>query len=240
MMHKLKKQFHAAMFGYSYLGLLLNPFFIARRGLLNAIRQLAHQLSANKLLDIGCGDKPYEMLFKVQTYHGLELERAEAHRSKADFYYDGRHMPFEAASYDAVLCNQVLEHVFNPDDFLQEIHRVLTPQGKLLLTVPFCWDEHEQPYDYARYSSFGLQYLLEKHGFIVMRHHKSVKSVAAIFQMYSAYWFKVFSPKHKITLLLVALWCFPINFIGILLGALLPENPDFYLDNVVLAQKVSG
>jgi SAM-dependent methyltransferase len=66
----------------------------------------------------------------------------------------------------------VLEHVFNPDDFLNEVNRVLKPSGKLLLTVPFVWDEHEQPYDYARYSSFGLRSLLEKHGFSIVKHEK--------------------------------------------------------------------
>ena len=58
------------------------------------------------------------------------------------------------------MCNQVLEHVFNPDDFVREIARVLKPGGALLLTVPFVWNEHEQPYDYARYSSFGLRAFL--------------------------------------------------------------------------------
>ena len=61
-----------------------------------------------------------------------------------------------------MLCNQVLEHVFNPDEFLLKINRVLKNDGKLLLTVPFVWDEHEQPFDYARYSSFGLKALIEK------------------------------------------------------------------------------
>jgi len=238
MINKVKKQFHAAMFGYNYWGILVNPFFIARKGLLEAIRKLSCEISASKLLDIGCGDKPYKVLFQAQTYHGLELERAQSHRSKADFYYDGKVMPFDAGSYDVVLCNQVLEHVLEPDDFLQEIHRVLASQGKLLLTVPFCWDEHEQPFDYARYSFFGLQHVLEKNGFIIIKHYKSVASVAALFQLCSAYWFKLFAPKHKVTLLMVALWCFPINFLGLMLGYVLPKSRDFYLDNIVLAQKL--
>ena len=71
-----------------------------------------------------------------------------------------------------MLCNQVLEHVFNPQEFLGELGRVLARGGRLLLTVPFVWDEHEQPFDYARYSSFGLKALLEQHGFRVLQHRK--------------------------------------------------------------------
>ena len=88
-------------------------------------------------------------------------------------------------SFDNVVCNQVLEHVFRPEVFLLEIHRVIKPGGNMLMSVPFIWDEHEQPWDYARYSSFGLKYLLENTGFEVIEQRKlnacvSVHSHSAI------------------------------------------------------------
>lgn len=93
-------------------------------------------------------------------------------------------------SYGGVICNQVLEHVFNPDLFLQEIFRVLKPGGKLLMTVPFVWDEHEQPWDYARYSSFGLRSLLERNGFIVDEQRKTNADARVLFQLINAYLYK--------------------------------------------------
>ena len=45
------------------------------------------------------------------------------------------------------------------------------------MTIPFVWDEHEQPYDFARYSSFGIKSLLEKHGFHVQKQMKSVNDI---------------------------------------------------------------
>jgi len=89
------------------------------------------------------------------------------------------------------LCNQVLEHVFNPDAFLSEIYRVLKRDGKLLLTVPFVWDEHEQPSDYARYSSFGLKALLEKNGFRIIQHERIGADASILFQLINAYLYTV-------------------------------------------------
>ncbi len=87
--------------------------------------------------------------------HNLEFDTPESRAAGyAEFFYDGNHFPFNDATYDVVVSNQVLEYVFNPDEFLNEIFRILKPEGKVLLSVPFVWDEHLQPLDYARYSSF--------------------------------------------------------------------------------------
>jgi SAM-dependent methyltransferase len=133
----------------------------------------------------------------------------------------------------------VLEHVFNPDEFLAEINRVLKPGGRLLLTVPFVWDEHEQPYDYARYSSFGLRVLLEKHGLQILQHKKLAADASILFQLGNAYLYKITQHlpmfiKWFLTVTVMAL----INILGVLAGKLLPDNPDLFLDHVVLAEKV--
>ena len=81
-----------------------------------------------------------------------------------------------------VVANEVFEHVFNPLDFLGVIKRVLRPGGMLLMTVPFVWDEHEQPYDFARYSSFGIKSVLEKNGFEIIAQRKTVTNFGVIIQ----------------------------------------------------------
>src|SRR3546814_14676882 len=91
------------------------------------------------MLEVGCGTKPYRELFELEEYIGLEIDSPSARtQSRADYFYDGKKFPFEAEIFHSVLCNQVLEHVFNPDDFLQEIHRVLREGGMMSLGRASC------------------------------------------------------------------------------------------------------
>lgn len=221
----------------TFIGLFLNPFFIARRGLLKSIKELGKEITG-KTLDVGCGTKPYEKFFNSSEYIGLEIETTMNRSIKqADYFYDGKKFPFRDADFDSVVTNQVLEHVFNPDEFLSEINRVLKTDGNLLLTVPFVWDEHEQPYDYARYSSFGLKSLLEKHGFKIIKHHKSVNDFGVVVQLMNAYLYKMTYQHAIIRQITKFTICALINILGIIIASILPKNNDLYLDNVILAQK---
>ena len=238
MKNLLENIYQKAAFFPGILGLFINPFYFARKGLAKNIRDLSSHISG-KVLDVGCGKKPYEQLFQATEYIGLEYDSPENRKKKnADFYYDGHIFPFENNSFDSLVINQVFEHVFNPDAFLKEVLRVLKPGGKLLMTVPFVWDEHEQPHDYARYSSFGLHFILEKQGFNIVEQRKSVNDFRVIFQLVNAYLYKkMMSSNQYLNLVLVFLVMSPINVAGEIVGFLLPENNDLYLDNVVLARK---
>jgi SAM-dependent methyltransferase len=135
--------------------------------------------------------------------------------------------------------NQVFEHVFNPDEFLDEVRRVLKYEGKLLMTVPFVWDEHLQPHDFGRYSSFGLTHILEKHGFRVVDLRKSVNDVRVIFQLLNEYTYKITHTENRRKELLLTFFLMsPVNLAGVITAQILPANNDLYLDNVVLATKV--
>lgn len=222
-----------------FAGLFVNPFYFARKGLYENIASLADNITG-KTLDVGCGQKPYEDLFKSSEYVGLEIDN-EANRNskKADFFYDGSTFPFPDGEYDSMVLNQVFEHVFNPDDFLRETNRVIRTDGMLLLTVPFVWDEHEQPHDYARYSSFGIRALLEKHGFAIVEQRKSVNDIGAIFQILNGYIYKkTVSSNGYVNLLVAVLLMAPFNILGALLAKVLPNNDELYLDNIILAKKV--
>jgi SAM-dependent methyltransferase len=223
----------------TWLGLVANPFYFARRGLVRMLSEFFPSLTG-EVLDVGCGSQPYRSRLPATRYVGLDLDTPEARaRGVAELFYDGSAFPCAAASFDGVLCSQVLEHVFTPEAFLREIHRVLRPGGRLVLAVPFAWDE--QPRDFARYSSFGLQALLERAGFEVVAQRKSVADLRALAQLGSGWVFKVTRSRHRAANLLVQLLLIaPLNCVGAVLGAILPGNADFYLDNVVLARKRSA
>jgi SAM-dependent methyltransferase len=223
-------------FDPSLLGILVNPFFIARRALIRRLRAVAPAISG-RVLDVGCGQRPYQKLFTTQEYVGLELDTPENRTKPADVFYDGKTFPFPAASFDSVICNQVLEHVFEPDRFLAEVTRVLRPEGRLLLSVPFVWDEHEQPYDFARYSSFGLRALLERNGLRVLEMHRTVADGSLLAQLSIAMVHKRLWKSGAMGKIITMLWAVPATLAGITVARLLPCTRDLFLDNVVMAVK---
>jgi SAM-dependent methyltransferase len=227
------------MFEGGIVGLIINPFYHARKNLHLYIVSYADRITG-KTLDVGCGQKPYEKIFHSTEYIGLEVDTPEARKSKkADYFYDGSNFPFSDLDFDSVVSSQVFEHVFNPNLFLSEVNRVLKPGGILLLTVPFIWDEHEQPYDFARYSSFGLQYLLKAHNFEILEHKKTVNDIRIIFQLVNAYLYKIVRIDNrflKFTILVPFVALF--NVLGEALYRFFPRNDDMFLDNVVLAKKI--
>jgi SAM-dependent methyltransferase len=219
-------------------GWLVNPFYFARRGLWHGLGEFFPRLQG-AVLDVGCGRKPYRDFVPARNYVGVDIDTPVTRAlAAADVFYDGRRLPFPDQQFDAVFCSQVLEHVFTPDEFLAEIHRVLRPGGTLLLAVPFLWDEHEQPADFARYSSFGLRALLESSGFAVAEQRKTCADFRAVVQLASGALFKIMYTRNRWVNLLAQLALLaPVNAVGGLLARMLPGNPDLYLDNIVLAHR---
>lgn len=231
--------YEKAMFRPGILGLFINPYYFARKGLEIHIRDLASHMTG-KTLDIGCGTKPYEKLCPSSQYIGLELDSEQNRATKsADCFYDGHRIPFEDAHFDSVLFNQVLEHVFHPDELLLEIKRILKPGGKLLISVPFLWNEHEEPLDFARYSSYGLKYLLQKQGFEIMESRKSVNDIRVLFQLFNLFLNqKMKTANGYINVFLRILFLSPMNILGELLARITPGCENMYLDNILLARKL--
>ncbi|MBI5382480.1 MAG: methyltransferase domain-containing protein [Opitutae bacterium] len=219
------------------LGWLVNPFYFARRGLRAELAAFLPHLRG-EVLDVGCGSKPYAEMVSAARYVGLEIDQpATRARGFADAFYDGTSFPFADGSFDGVLCSQVLEHVFAPEAFVAELRRVLRPGGSLVLAVPFAWDEHEQPRDFARYSSFGLRALLERGGFEIVAQRKSMADLRALTQLASGWLYKATrTSSRSINWLAQLALIAPVNCAGLVLG-LLPSHADFYLDNVVLARR---
>lgn len=122
-------------------------------------------------IDIGCGEKPYQSTIllnpNISSYAGIDLIGGQIYKEgvSPDFYWDGITFPFEDSVYDSAMATEVLEHCPDPMVTLTEIHRILKEGSPLLLTVPFIWPTHEAPYDFYRYTPFGLRHLLSKAGF---------------------------------------------------------------------------
>ena len=78
---------------------------------------------------------------------------------KADIVADlNKPLPIESEVADVVVSISVLEHLCEPMTMLSESFRILKPGGSILLQVPWQWWIHEAPYDFYRYSPYGLNY----------------------------------------------------------------------------------
>jgi len=218
---------------------IFEPFYIARYNLKKCINTFSGYIHG-RTLDIGCGAKQYEKLFtKTSEYIGIEIETdLQKKREIADYFYDGKKIPFKDESFDSILSFQVLEHIFEPQDFLSEAKRVLKPGGHMLVTVPFMWDEHEKPYDYGRYTSFGLKHLFNKNSFEVINFEKSTPGIECIFQLLICYIEKkIFTKSIFVNYFFKLFIISPINLLAILFNLIIPKNYDMYLDNVLLVKK---
>lgn len=230
----LKEQFHPSL-----LGLFINPFYFSRKALRKSMKKYS-ELIHGKTLDIGCGTKPYRQIFNSEHYIGLDvLSTGHNHEtSKVDVFYDGNIIPFENHHFDSVVCFEVLQAVFTPDKFLEEANRVLKYEGKAIFTVPFLWDETEQPYDYARYTSFGLKHLFQKHGFTVLSNDKLLCDLTLLALLTNAYLDKVVRKyiRSKMRYLLLLPLTSAINVLGHLL-LIFPGNSDMYFGNIFILKK---
>ena len=133
-------------------------------------RAFAASLPAGALvLDAGAGRAPYARLFAHCRYESADFCRVDKPYAEQTHICDLAAIPVEDGRYDAVIFNQVMEHLPEPGAVLAELHRVLKPEGKLLYTGPFFYEEHEQPYDFFRYTRYGTRHLMEQAGFTVER-----------------------------------------------------------------------
>lgn len=132
------------------------------------VKSVAERLAAGTLLlDAGAGECAYKQLFDHCVYKSIDLAVGDSqwNYKKLDYIAPLDSMPIEDATFDAVLCTQVLEHLKKPLESVKEMYRVLKPGGYLFLTVPMSQEEHQVPYDFFRYTSYGLKYICSEAGF---------------------------------------------------------------------------
>jgi SAM-dependent methyltransferase len=221
------------------LGFFINNNFLIRTELFKNINANTNLLTGS-LLDFGCATKPYKKyITNVTEYIGVDykIEGWEHRQNEVDVFYDGNTIPFDNERFDSMICTEVFEHVFNLEILLSECNRVLKPGAIALITTPFMWEEHEVPYDFARYTPYAFKHLYEKHGFEIVNHIKSGNNIKVISQFSINYFKNIFPKNKKIKQIMLIPFIVFYNILGLVFGNILPSDKNAYFNNVFIIRK---
>ncbi|MGI9355887.1 MAG: class I SAM-dependent methyltransferase [Rhizobiaceae bacterium] len=134
------------------------------------LRQYSETLSEGTvLLDAGSGDQRYKTLFPQCTYESTDFEQVDKPYGSSTYVCDLADIPVDAGRFDAIVFTQVMEHLPEPLVVLKELLRVARPGATLFYSGPLAYHEHEEPYDFYRYTQFGVRYLFESAGWEIVK-----------------------------------------------------------------------
>jgi len=150
------------------------------------IIELGKVTKNKKVLDLGCGTNKYKKYFMQKNkFIGIDVKTSgrEINQKTPDVFYDGKKLPLNDGNFDLIICTEVLEHVENFELVVSEIFRSLKRNGSAVITMPFITAEHEIPYDFRRFTSYGIKKEFENMGFMVKKFEKILFGHAAIRQL---------------------------------------------------------
>jgi len=148
-----------------------HPQWFAFRKEQDTLKMICSQMRG-LVLDIGCADqKMRPFLSEDATYIGLDYYHTAVfwYKTRPQIYGDAQCLPFCDSSLHWVLMMNVLEHLSNADRCLDEVYRILTHGGKLVIHVPFMYPLHDKPLDFQRWTIYGLRVLAQSHGFRIIQ-----------------------------------------------------------------------
>ena len=139
------------------------PTYAVRAPLVRWLREQAAEAYASlgryRVLDVGCGQKPYEPIFAPYAATYVGVDPVDNPRAELKGFVED--LPVEDGSFDVVLCNQVLEHSDDPAKAVSELRRVTAHGGRVLLSTHGVMAYHPSPTDYWRWTHAGLEKLFE-------------------------------------------------------------------------------
>ena len=173
-----------------------------------------------KFIDVGCGDLYYKQYIMnyVDMYESIDFKK---NADSITYIGDIQNMEMiESLKYDSAICLEVLEHVPDPFKALREINRILKQDGILIISVPHLSRLHEIPYDFYRYTRYGLEFILKECGFKII----DIRERGGIFSF--------ISHQFSTVLITVTLKLPILNIIIYALNKYFIVIPTYYLDKL--------
>ena len=130
---------------------------VTRRTLNKELKKELKKLVPGKVLDVGAMDSPYKKYISHTKYQTLDIDE----KTNPDIIGDLHRIPNNKESFDTVIATEVLEHLQNPQQAINEIYRILKPRGICVLSTRFVQLYHPSPKDYYRFSEDSLKHLFK-------------------------------------------------------------------------------
>jgi len=139
-----------------------DPSYFTTRANLAVLRRAIRAAGQRpRVVDVGCGAKPFAALLPAGAEHlGVDFDA----RTAADLVHDlNEALPLPSESAELVILSETLEHVHEPELVLAEAARLLVPGGQLFLSAPFAFPIHGRPFDYRRFTDYYYRRVGECH-----------------------------------------------------------------------------
>jgi SAM-dependent methyltransferase len=203
------------------------------------LRSMLQKYAHGRLVDIGCGEKPYKEMAAeyVDEHVGVDHAQTLHDKTQIDLIGSAYSVPVGDETYDSLLCTYVLEHLEEPGTAIAEAYRILKKGGIGIYTVPFFWHLHEAPRDFFRFSKYGLQYLFEKNGFETVE-LKALSGFFVTFGQETAYFLNGFRGANRFSPLY---WLLPpivilVQAVAFVLGKI-EKSEDFTAEYIIVVKK---
>ncbi len=121
-----------------------------------------------KLIDIGCGNKPYSQWLKEKSKEHIGCDIIQSSSNCVDVICEATKIPLPDNSFDTAFSTQTIEHVGDFQLMVNEAYRLLKPGGHFIVSGPMYWPLHEEPYDFHRFTKHGFAHTLNTAGFEVV------------------------------------------------------------------------
>lgn len=215
---------------------------------------VAKKYAKGILVDIGCGRQPYrkDLLPHVGRYIGVDhpnVSKLYKNKSKPDILADATDIPIKSNYCNVALMISVLEHLPQPEKAVKEANRILTKGGYLVLITVQNYVLHDAPFDFFRYTRFGLRELLSSNKFRII----TIKPLGSFPELIGQYFNVLLLYKVKaliirketrflgyLALPFIYIICLISNLVVFVAKIIFGENKNgtFAIYNLALAKKV--
>lgn len=227
----------------------ISPYFISKFYLLKDIELMVKKYQfKGSILDFGCGQKPYQYLFKkADKYLGIDFKDYSINKDfkgkKPDLYFKNDYLKtltlnLSDESFDHAVSFQVFEHHRDPYKMISEIARITKRGGYIMISAPFLAGMHEEPNDYQRFTKYGLIELFKRNNCRIVEIREQGSLFSTISMLLNEH-LNNFAARNKFCYFLGALVYLPFllfSYLSLFLDQIFKSNKIFF-NYLILAKK---